>query len=192
MANRYIPKRPPAYPRIPPSYPKRPRNYLGVNPIRKRPRNYPLIILSGIFILIVVLILGYFLLPPFNIGTGEREDIEDSNINIETDVGVTYSCGDSDCFEEKFAECAPANITAAVFETLSYYYEILGPKDGLCEVKSKYPTNPNPEWVDKEMICLYDNSKPFNEASMEITNSFNTDQHLGDCQGELYLLMTTI
>jgi hypothetical protein len=102
------------------------------------------------------------------------------NLNIEADIEVTQDCDGRDCFEEKFAACEPATVTLKLMENIIYYYEIIGPKDGLCEVKSKFTANPNPEWVDEEMICKYDNTKGF-ETSVE---------DMSNCEGSLYTLMT--
>lgn len=120
--------------------------------------------------------------------SGEAE--MDVNIEIETDVMVATNCGDPGCFEEKFAACEPAVYDAALMETLAYRYEIDGPKDNGCEVTSYFTANPNPDWVGEEMTCVYDNSKDFMTSVQEVINSFNGQQHLGDCSGPLYALMT--
>jgi hypothetical protein len=39
------------------------------------------------------------------------------------------------------------------------------------------------------MICLYDNSKNFQDAISEVTFSFNKENEIGDCSGPLYILM---
>lgn len=83
-------------------------------------------------------------------------------------------------FETKFKECKAAKITSRILGNLAYYYEIVGSKDGMCEVKSKFIANPNKEWVGKEMTCVYDNSKKLDIAI----------QDLSKCQGPLYILMT--
>ncbi len=89
------------------------------------------------------------------------------------------------CIEKRFKECKPTQYTVvldlgSLGGSATYYYEIIGPKDSLCEVKSKFLVNPNPDWLNKEMICKYDNSKDFEIAVQDISN----------CQGELYDLMT--
>jgi hypothetical protein len=108
------------------------------------------------------------------------EEAGEVNVDIEADVEVKTDCGGMDCFEEKFAECKPATVTSELMENIVYYYEIIGPKDGLCELKSKFTANPNPTWVGKEMTCKYDNTKAFNTAV----------QDMSKCQGQLYTLMT--
>lgn len=99
-------------------------------------------------------------------------------INIESDIEVTTD-GGINGFEEKFAKCEPADSTYKIMGALIYYYEIIGFESGLCKVKSKFIANPNPLWIDKEMVCLYDNSKDFETAVKDMSN----------CEGELYDLM---
>ena len=65
--------------------------------------------------------------------------------------------------------------------SLSYEYVILGEKDGLCEVKTKYPTNPNPDWVNKDMTCLYNNTVSIDEAWAQIMYNLEA----ASCSGSL-------
>jgi len=92
---------------------------------------------------------------------------------------VVNSYGESACFKQKFAECKPATIVVRASENLTRYYEILGLKDGLCEVKYKFIANPDPDLVGKEMTCKIEQSKDFEIAVQDI--------HL--CNGDLYDLM---
>ena len=115
---------------------------------------------------------------PFSpIGT----DGEYSGVKI--DAPAVVKCENQTCFEEQFANCQLAIVEIKSQElsfSTSYQYEILGQKDGYCEVKLKSLTNSNQAWVGKEMICQYDNSKKFEEAVKDISR----------CSGELYKLMT--
>ncbi|MBU1975827.1 MAG: hypothetical protein KKG59_05470, partial [Nanoarchaeota archaeon] len=110
----------------------------------------------------------------------EGNDFGDIDIHIEADVEMTTDCGDIACFEENFASCEQSTVTSKLTDDIIYYYEILGPKDNGCEVTSKFTANPNPEWVGKEMTCVYDNTLGFNDAI----------QDMSTCQGPLYTLMT--
>ena len=110
----------------------------------------------------------------------EGNKVGEINTKIEADIEVKSDCGGMDCFKQKFVECKPATVTSKLMDNLIYYYEIIGPKDGLCEVKSKFTANPNPEWIGKEMTCKYDNTKDFETAV----------QDMSKCQGPLYTLMT--
>ncbi len=88
------------------------------------------------------------------------------------------------CAATKFKECSPAKYAASLDlgqlgGLVTYYYEIIGPSDNLCSVKSKFLQNPNPDWVGKEMTCLYDNAKDFETAVKDMSK----------CSGPLYNLM---
>lgn len=95
------------------------------------------------------------------------------------------------CIKEKFKECKPAKATMTIdlgplgVGEITYYYEIVGPSDNLCAVKSKFLENPNPDWIGKEMICKYDNSKDFDTAVQD-----SIVQDFSGCSGPLYNLMT--
>jgi hypothetical protein len=114
-------------------------------------------------------------------------------------TGCNYA-NDPDCeedddgelseFDQAWVDCTPAEQeVVAIPGELSYHYGILGPKDGMCEIETYYPDNLNPGWEGKTMTCLYDNSKDFSTAVEELIESFNTDNPLGDCSGELYELI---
>ena len=94
-------------------------------------------------------------------------------------IEISGSCSTSECFSEKFKQCAPANGTLKTAANGVYSSEILGPKDGGCSVKSKVKTHPNPTWVGKEMNCIYDNTKELDVAVMDISR----------CDGELVTLL---
>jgi len=85
------------------------------------------------------------------------------------------------CFEARFKECKPAKYVPSLDlgplgGLVTYYYEIIGPDDELCVVKSKFLKNPNPDWVGKEMICKYDNTKIFEEAIQDIKRMNGTSK----------------
>ena len=92
----------------------------------------------------------------------------------------TAACADINCLKEKFKNCQKAAVTSELAENIVYYFEILGAKDGLCEVKLKSTANPNPELIGKEMTCRYDSSKEFETAIQDISS----------CQGALHKSMT--
>jgi len=87
------------------------------------------------------------------------------------------------CVEERFEKCRPAqyivSMDLAEIGVITYYYEIIGPSNGLCAVKSKFLANPDPNWIGKEMICQYDNTKSFLVAANDMSK----------CQGPLYDLI---
>jgi len=104
-------------------------------------------------------------------------------------VGVNprvIECEDEVCFESNFAKCNPAKIdlktqgiSGLVGQEVVYQYEIIGLKNGFCEVKSKFIKNPNQDWLGKEMICQYDSNEDFDIAVKDMSR----------CEGELYILM---
>ena len=97
-----------------------------------------------------------------------------------TSLNETSDCDTMDCFEANFAECKPSTVTSELEPSITYSYEILGLKEELCEVKSKAINIPNPSWIGKEMICLFDNSLDFETAAGDIST----------CEGELYDLLS--
>lgn len=98
-------------------------------------------------------------------GTWECEELPD----------LPVDCGsDQSCFEGYFATCSPAFFEADI-GIASYYYEITGLQGELCAVDSHFTNNPNPDYLEKEMTCLYDNSLDFEDAI----------QDMSTCEGEL-------
>jgi len=92
----------------------------------------------------------------------------------------------SECIEPKFQDCAPAKMNLSIDMSLlgagivTYAYEIVGPDVTGCRVKTKFLKNPNPELIEKEMVCTLDNSRRFEDASMETM----TEKH--KCSGPLW------
>lgn len=132
--------------------------------------------------------------------TSEEESfVEEKTEQTEEPKEFIVDCGDAgpevseeeyetmiNCMEEKFKECNPAKFSinmdlGPLGGETAYYYEIIGSIGNLCEVKSKYLKNINPDWVGKEMFCQYDNSKDFETAI----------QDMSKCKGSLYDLMMT-
>ncbi|MFH1632290.1 MAG: hypothetical protein ABIA47_04745 [bacterium] len=91
-------------------------------------------------------------------------------INIESDYVETVNCGSEDCFDEKLAACEPA-VFFADMGFVAVQYEIIGPVSGGCSVTFSYPTNPNPEWENQPMTCVFDNSLPFEQAAQAAINA---------------------
>jgi len=169
-------------------------------------KNTLLFVMIGIGVLIISVSLALFIFYP-NLGlnfvpNGMPEFIStpstDSNMSIKfseenttlTNMTGYLTCGGMDCFNEKFRNCEQANVSTTLTSSVVYYYEIIGPVEGLCQIKSRSITNPNPEWVGKEMYCNYDNTNDFTNETSKIINSFITDSPLGNCSGELYTLIS--
>ena len=97
--------------------------------------------------------------------------------------GVSSSASQriTSCFDTNFKDCKPAKYTSSVNlgGVVTYYYEISRKALGGCMVKTKFLDNPNPEWLNKEMSCIYDNTKKFSDAVRDTSN----------CTGPLYNLI---
>ncbi len=73
-------------------------------------------------------------------------------------------CRAGDCFNERFTECRTAQLESRNAIDLSYRYEILGPSEKGCRVRSTFLLHPNEDWAGKSMVCVYDAGKPFPES----------------------------
>lgn len=119
------------------------------------------------------------------------ENINGIKVHIEAPVTQTVDCGNSDCFEQKFAKCEKATLTASVIGMkVEYYYEIIGPELGKCKMLTRYNKNPNPLWVDKNMTCLYNNSLKFEEANKQVMNGILIGSVI--CDGELFQILSSM
>lgn len=96
------------------------------------------------------------------------------------------TCDTLECFEKQFASCESGeSLLITVDSFITYYREIIGPKSGKCEMLSVYKKNPNPAYVDKDFICLYDNTKSLTEAEVEVLDAATKTTTSG-CSGALY------
>lgn len=116
----------------------------------------------------------------------ETTIIEDGKVRAKTDitadVATTVDCGDQDCFDAKFAACEPATMTSDS-GWAGVTYTIVGPVTGGCSMTMSYPTNPNPEWVNKPMTCTFNNSLELTAAVQEQLNAIGKSG--GTCTGPL-------
>lgn len=174
----------------------------------------PVIIAGSVcFLLIVgVIIFRIFIAPagyiegeveeePDLVGTDVEADYEEDQPVTEDEWGDAGAegypedgaagvaeCGDIGCFEGYFATCSPATFT---FDLLgnTYYFLIVGPRGGMCQVNAKVIDGPDPLWIGKVLICNYDNSVDFSTAFTDTVESFSTDAPIGDCIGSLVYLL---
>ena len=80
-----------------------------------------------------------------------------------TITGDSVTCEDEACIYTKFEACEASTFSADMgFAAITY--EIFGPKDGGCEMSLVYTKNPNPDWVDQPMTCIFDNTQDFQTA----------------------------
>lgn len=82
-------------------------------------------------------------------------------------------------FANNFLNCKKSSHSSILANTYAYEYQILGSKDGLCEVKSEFVVHPDSSWENVEMVCLYDNTLPLQEALSQMDR----------CAGPLYDMM---
>ncbi|MBI4034083.1 MAG: hypothetical protein HY378_00860 [Candidatus Brennerbacteria bacterium] len=105
------------------------------------------------------------------------------------ETAQTTNCVGEDCFEQKFAVCQPATFSAdAGFAAVDY--KIIGPAAGGCRMTLKYTVNPNPEWVNKELTCIFNNQIDFQKS---VESAFN--KVLGGslvCEGSLYNIIRSL
>lgn len=96
-------------------------------------------------------------------------------------------------FDRAFSKCTPADIQTsarAMGVDIGYRYEIVGPVEGGCRVRSEFTRNPNPDWVGEPMTCTYDNSRGFDRAARAVILGLNrADENPYDCEGPLFELM---
>jgi hypothetical protein len=106
--------------------------------------------------------------------------------NIFTDIDKTKSKQIIDCMSENYKICEPAKITFEINVDdgkIITYFEIIGLKENLCQIKIKYPEHVlDSEWEELEMICSFNRNKEFKEI---VYNELD----LTKCEGELAEIM---
>ena len=94
-------------------------------------------------------------------------------------LGFLLSACTTVSFEEAYRNCTPAD-TVVTLGAIQYKIEILGQEEGLCQVKSQFLSNPNPDFEGKTMTCELDHNLPFEMAMKNLTN----------CNGQLKKQLT--
>lgn len=97
---------------------------------------------------------------------------------------LTNENATSACLTPRFQACSPTKIRTeidlgAFGGIVGYEYEILGPQNNGCRVRSRFTSNPNPDYLNKDLFCVYNNQKPFSEAVQEVL------PRLDACSGDL-------
>ena len=122
-----------------------------------------------------------------NSQTGEQDVIDVPGISHERMANETVDCGTNPtCLEQKFDRCEPAiavsNLDLSpIFGStglVSFQTEVIGFKNGRCQIEVQYLKNPNPEWLNKKMTCSLDNSRAYEDA---LSNLFDPSY----CSGPL-------
>ncbi len=162
-------------------------------------------LLIGIVTLVglaVIASVGYFLVVPrvntFSSTTKISQDVRLSelatsssnensatpgSIHVEADVKVSSDCGISlDCFNDKFLTCSPA-YTEFGLGPVAVRYEILKKVSNGCQITMKYTKNPSPEWLNKDMVCTFDNKVNFLKATEQVMQTIQSDPN--NCKGPL-------
>lgn len=99
----------------------------------------------------------------------------------QTKVTTKISCGGESCLNEALLECnAGTTAEFKLTESVTYKYEVMGSKEGGCEVKLSFIAHPNPDWQGKTMNCIYNRTKGFVESVQDMTK----------CSGDLYKLIS--
>lgn len=123
----------------------------------------------------------------------DEASVANTSVNVPTTAVLSniVACGSEDCFYQKFATCEPASFQTAIQgPNSSAYYEIIGQKTGGCEMTFKYPVNPNPEWVNKPMTCVFNNKVDFNTSVVDtITKATNGT---ANCVGPLFEILRSV
>jgi len=94
----------------------------------------------------------------------------DKSLNLPTDMSLEGNqqlntvCVTNECFNEYFSTCKKAELTMVVEPQIVYYYEIIGPEKGMCNVKSYFASHSDSKFLGIDMTCLYDNKLLFNES----------------------------
>lgn len=84
---------------------------------------------------------------------------------------------EKEAFQLAFSNCeADRSFSTGTKGFALYKYTIIGPDDEGCIVQSEFLENINPDYLEKSMHCIYDNSLEFYQSIK------NTDR----CEGELY------
>jgi hypothetical protein len=131
--------------------------------------------------------------PQKSEGSNQATKTEDSE--LKADVEVEGELCDEKCliFKEKFAACQPASLReeldmhAIGAGSVAFEYKIIGPVTGGCKVTMNYLSNPNPEWVSKELTCVLDNKRDLEEAVGSTFDGIFAGTVV--CEGPLYTLL---
>lgn len=122
------------------------------------------------------------------VNTKTQQDVAGIKVNtdITADVTTTVDCGTESCFEKKFAACEPATLQADA-GIGAVAYTIKGATAGGCKMSMKYTAIPNPDWLNKEMTCVYDNKLNFQTSLEKTINGVMAGSVV--CEGSLYSAM---
>ncbi len=110
-------------------------------------------------------------------------------VSITTDLKEIVTCGSADCFEDFFKRCEPAVLEGEV-TSLSGRYKILNHESNGCKLEFEYLKNPNPDWLHKKMLCVYDNNIKFEDSVKRTWENVVSGNQV--CEGELYFILKNL
>lgn len=97
------------------------------------------------------------------------------------------TCVTKECLYQNFSSCNPSSAEFGLGDVsttqLEVYYQILGLVPGGCKMSYRYTQNPNPDWINKDITCVYDNKLDFQQALTEEMNEVTLGT--SDCSGPL-------
>lgn len=104
--------------------------------------------------------------------------------SYDAEITATENCNFEECFKKRFTDCQAAVATADIEGPGAVRYKILNKVSGGCLVSFQYTKYPDPEWVNKEMRCVYNNTLDFDQAYMAVFSTTQTGN--APCTGPLY------
>jgi len=129
------------------------------------------------------------------VNTLDPKESESENLGLEivlncgtifSNINKSESIRIMNCMDENYKNCKPAKVNFDIDTKnakIITYFEIIGLKENLCQVKIKYPEYTlNPEWEGLEMICSFDKNKEFKQIAYNQLD-------LNKCEGELAEIM---
>lgn len=131
----------------------------------------------------LLIVFGLSLLVLFS-GCITNVNINDVNL-VSNDNKIT--CKDRACFDAEFAKCTPNVEYIATTSFADFSYHINGLKidstgKSYCEIVNEYTKNPNPQWQNVKMICLYDTKLSLDDSLKDVFKAKR-------CTGDLANLM---
>lgn len=111
-------------------------------------------------------------------------------VAIEKASSTTSNCDTLACFSQKFARCEPSEFQSQETLGASAYYKIIGVVPGGCSMVFKYPRNPNPNWMNKEMTCTFDNKIDFEKSVQKTIENVMGGKEI--CSGPLYGILSSL
>jgi hypothetical protein len=105
-----------------------------------------------------------------------------NSISLSGDAIKKESCGTAGCFDEEFRSCSPATLDEDI-GIASVQYQIYGPKSTGCNVRFRYTGNPNPNWVNKDLTCVFNNKLSIDHAIEDVFKNLSNPGYA--CQGPL-------